>query len=138
MFLCGKAELKRWRAIDASLTVTFINCTKFLLTIMKLPKLKKRYCPYCRKHTEHSVKQQSFRGLNKTHTQSKGSKSRVRARGLRRGVGNLGRFSRPAIAKWKMTGSKTSKKSDLRYTCKECKKTHVQKKGIRAKKLEFS
>jgi len=30
-----------------------------------------------------------------------------------------------------------SKKTDLRYECKECKKTHMQKKGFRAKKVEF-
>lgn len=105
---------------------------------MKLPKLVKRLCPFCKKHTEHSVKNQSFRGLNKTHTMSRGSKPRVMARGLRRGHGNKGRFSRPAIASWKMTGKKSTKKTDLRYTCKECKKTHVQKQGFRAKRVEFT
>ena len=53
-------------------------------------------------------------------------------------MGNLGRYSRKAISAWKMTGSKVSKKSDLRFQCKECKKTHVQRVGFRAKKLEFS
>ncbi|MBI4153034.1 50S ribosomal protein L44e [Candidatus Woesearchaeota archaeon] len=105
---------------------------------MKIPKVKNRYCPYCRKHTEHKVTNQRFKGLNKAHPQSRGSKPRVRGRGRRRGMGNWGRYSRKAISAWKMTGSKVSKKSDLRYQCKECKKTHVQRIGFRAKKLEFS
>jgi ribosomal protein L44E len=36
-----------------------------------------------------------------------------------------------------MTGKKASKKTDLRYECKICKKTHMQRKGFRTKKLEF-
>ena len=114
-----------------------INTPNFLVFSMKLPKTTKRYCPHCKKHTEHSIKNQSFRGLNKTHTTSKGSKTRVRARGLRRGAGNLGRFSKGALSSWKRYGKKTSKKTDLRYTCKECNKTHIQKKGFRAKRIEF-
>ena len=104
---------------------------------MKLPKQTKRYCPYCKKHTTHSIKNQSFKGLNKTHTMSRGSKSRVKARGLRRGLGNLGRFSKGALSSRKRYGKKTTKKTDLRYTCKECGKTHVQKQGKRTKRVEF-
>ncbi|HII65876.1 TPA: hypothetical protein HA295_03825, partial [Candidatus Woesearchaeota archaeon] len=39
--------------------------------------------------------------------------------------------------KFKMTGKKATKKTDFRYECKNCKKEHAQKKGIRAKKVEF-
>ena len=67
----------------------------------------------------------------------KGSKYRARKRGLARGYGNLGRYSKPAITKFKLTGAKTTKKTDLRYQCKECKKTHVQSHGVRAKRVEF-
>ena len=66
-----------------------------------------------------------------------GSKIRAKRRGLARGQGNRGRYSKPAISKFKMTGKKTSKKVDLRYECKECKKQHVQRKGFRAKTVEF-
>ncbi len=66
---------------------------------------------------------------------SRGSKVRVRARGLRRGFGNLGRYSKPP--KPKMGGKKLSKKTDFRYTCKVCNKTHTQAKGFRAKKIEL-
>jgi len=68
---------------------------------------------------------------------SYGSKLRARRRGKARGKGNLGRYSKPAISKFKMTGKKASKKSDLRFTCKVCKKTHLQRKGFRARRLEF-
>ncbi|MFP4424319.1 MAG: 50S ribosomal protein L44e [Candidatus Woesearchaeota archaeon] len=101
---------------------------------MKIPKLKKRYCPYCKKHTEHKVTQ------NKRRTASSltfGSKYRARFRGRARGSGNLGRYSKPAVTKFKMTGSKVSKKTDLRYACSVCNKKHMQNKGFRAKKVEL-
>ena len=101
---------------------------------MKIPKAKKRYCPYCKKHTEHKVTQ------NKRRTASSltyGSKYRARRRGSARGAGNLGRYSKPAVTQFKQTGAKLSKKTDLRYECKECNKTHMQKSGFRAKKVEM-
>lgn len=104
---------------------------------MKIPKIVKRYCRVCKKHTAHKVHNQTFRGLNKEHTQSRGSQTRVRKRGLRRGMGNLGRFSKGAMSKWKRYGVKNSKKTDFRYTCEVCKKTSVQSQGIRAKKVEL-
>jgi len=66
-----------------------------------------------------------------------GSKVRARRRGVARGVGNLGRYSKPAITKFKMTGKKLTKKVDLRYQCNVCKKQHMRSKGFRAKKVEF-
>ena len=56
---------------------------------------------------------------------------------MARGAGNQGRYSKKAISKFKMTGKKGSKKTDLRYKCKTCKKSHVQRKGVRAKKVEL-
>ena len=101
---------------------------------MKLPKITKRYCPYCKKHTEHKV---SLTKKKSPRSMTYGSKVRAKLRGAARGTGNLGRYSKPAISKFKMTGKKSSKKLDLRYQCKECKKISVQKKGFRAKKVEF-
>lgn len=101
---------------------------------MKLPKTSKRYCPYCKNHTEHKVAQNKKRN---PRSMTYGSKVRAKRRGLARGVGNRGRYSKPAITKFKMTGKKMSKKTDLRYECKTCKKIHMQKKGFRAKKVEF-
>lgn len=101
---------------------------------MKLPKSTKRLCPNCKKHTEHKITQAKKRTASSL---TYGSKVRARKRGKARGHGNLGRYSKPAVTKFKLTGAKTSKKTDLRYECKECKKKHAQKKGFRAKKVEF-
>jgi large subunit ribosomal protein L44e len=101
---------------------------------MKLPKMVKRYCPYCKKHTEHKITQTKKRSPS---TFSYGSKVRARKRGAARGFGNRGRYSKPAISQFKMTGKKTSKKTDFRLECKECKKSHVHRKSFRAKKVEF-
>lgn len=114
---------------------TFIKGLQFS-RIMKIPKQTTRHCPYCRKHTEQKVAQNKARGRSSTHPLSRGATSRIRKRGLRRGAGNLGRYSKPP--KPKLSGKKLSKKLDLRYTCKECKKTHCQASGIRAKKVEMT
>ena len=104
---------------------------------MKLPKTVKRLCPSCKKHTQHKVSNSKKRTPGSSHPMSYGSKTRAKLRGAARGYGNRGRYSKPAISKWKMTGKKVSKKTDLRYQCKECKKSHNQKKGTRAKRVEF-
>jgi large subunit ribosomal protein L44e len=104
---------------------------------MKLPKTIQRHCPHCNKHAEHGVGQAKKRGRSQTHPMSRGSTGRMEKRGLRRGYGNHGKYSRPAIANFKMTGKKMSKKTDLRFTCKTCKKQHTQANGLRAKKVEF-
>jgi len=102
---------------------------------MKIRKTMRRYCPFCRKHTEQKVSLAKKRGRNAARPMSRGSTARVRQRGLRRGFGNLGRYSKPP--KPKMSGKKLSKKTDFRFTCKECNKTHSQAKGFRAKKVEL-
>ncbi len=101
---------------------------------MKLPKTVNRYCPYCKKHTSHRV---SLNKKRNPRTMTYGSKIRARRRGQARGIGNMGRYSKPAISKFKMTGKKASKKTDLRYECSECKKTHIQREGFRSRKIEF-
>ncbi|MEK6832431.1 MAG: hypothetical protein AABY32_00150, partial [Nanoarchaeota archaeon] len=64
----------------------------------------------------------------------RGSKQRAKLRGLGIGIGNKGRWgSRPANTKHKRK-SKTTKKTNIMYTCQECKKSKYQKKGIRLSK----
>ena len=101
---------------------------------MKIPKSMQRYCKYCRKHTEQKVAQTKKRPPSSL---GRGSKYRARLRGRARGVGNWGKYSKPAITKWKRTGAKNTKKTDLRYTCSVCNKATAQPFGIRAKKVEF-
>jgi ribosomal protein L44E len=95
---------------------------------MKIPKTTKRFCPYCRKRTEQKIKLVGTGA--KRGTLTRGSKSRARARGLNRGIGNKGRYSKPAVSKFKRK-TKTTKKTNIMYTCAECKKSKYQKRGIR-------
>lgn len=104
---------------------------------MKMPKLVNRYCPTCKKHTEHKVIQSKRGTPGSAHPMSYGSKIRARLRGKARGTGSMGRYSKPAVSKFKRTGKKPTKKTDFRYECKECKKKHIQRKGFRLRKLEF-
>jgi len=70
----------------------------------------------------------------KRGTLTRGSISRAKARGLGTGIGNKGRWgSKPAVSKFKRK-SKTTKKTNKMYTCKECNKSKYQKKGKRAGK----
>lgn len=105
---------------------------------MKIPKEMKRYCPSCKKHTLQKVKNEKNRGKNKTHPMTQFSRVRQELRGIGTGRGNKGRMSRGALNSWKRFNKKHSKKTDLRYTCTECKKTNVSAgKGIRSKKIQI-
>ena len=102
---------------------------------MKYPKKINRYCKYCKKYSEHKVGEvkNKERGALKH-----GSIQRAKKRGLGIGMGNKGKWgSKPAISKFKRTGAKLSKKTNLKFTCEVCKKTLIQKKGFRTKKLVF-
>ncbi len=102
---------------------------------MKKPKEMKRHCPHCNKHSEHKVALAKKKAKGAAHPLSRGSKSRTRKRGEWRGLGNLGKYSKPP--KPKMVGKKLSKKTDFRYTCTSCGKSHAQASGIRARKVEL-
>lgn len=100
---------------------------------MKIPKTTKRFCPYCNKKTEQKVKIVSTGG--KRGTLKRGGIARARLRGLGRGIGNKGKWgSKPAVSKFKRK-SKTTKKTNIMYTCAVCKKSKYQKKGIRSGKI---
>jgi len=101
---------------------------------MKFPKTIMRYCPFCKKHVEHKINVVKRKAASSL---TYGSKVRARRRGSARGVGNRGRYSKPAVTKFKMTGKKATKKTDFRYECKTCKKQHIQAQGFRSKKVEF-
>ena len=99
---------------------------------MKIPKKTKRYCPYCKKQTEQKVKLVSTGA--KRGTLTRGSINRAKLRGKGVGIGNKGKWgSKPAVTKFKRK-SKTTKKTNIMYTCSECGKSKYQKKGIRAGK----
>jgi len=101
---------------------------------MKSPKVKKTYCPKCKKHTEHKVAQAKTGG--KRGSLKKGSIQRLEKRGGgRAGIGNKGKYSRPS-GLGKRYGRKASKKTSLVLTCKECKKSTISATK-RSKKLEL-
>lgn len=103
---------------------------------MKIPKEVKRFCPHCKTHTVHKVKQEKNRGKNKTHPLTRGGKIRMRRRSKITGYGNKGSFSRGAMNEWKRHGKKQSKKPDWRLTCNECKKVNQSMGGNkRSKKI---
>lgn len=102
---------------------------------MKFPKKTKRYCPHCKKHTEQKITDAS--SGHKRSSLKRGSIERARKRGNGRGFGNLGKWgSKPAITKWKRK-TKSTKKTNLLYTCTVCKKALGQKKGTRTGRLQF-
>jgi len=98
---------------------------------MKIPKTTKRYCPYCKKQTEQKIKIVSTGG--KRGTLTRGSKSRAKLRGQSRGIGNKGKYSKPAVSKFKRK-TKTTKKTNIMYTCKECGKSKYRQ-GRRNKRV---
>lgn len=88
---------------------------------MKIPKTTKRFCPYCKKQTDQKIKLIAT-GF-KRGTLTRGSITRAKLRGLGIGIGNKGRWgSRPPNAKHKRK-SKTTKKTNIMYTCQVCKKS---------------
>lgn len=97
---------------------------------MKIPKTTNRFCPYCRKKTLQKLKIISTGG--KRGTLKRGSLARAKLRGRGRGYGNKGKWgSKKAISKNKRK-AKTTKKTNIMYTCQECKKSKYQKHGERA------
>ena len=88
---------------------------------MKIPKTTNRFCPYCKKKTDQKIKLVSTGA--KRGTLTRGSIARAKARGLGRGIGNKGKWgSKPAVSKFKRK-SKTTKKTNIMYTCDVCGKS---------------
>ncbi len=103
---------------------------------MKLPEKQNRYCPYCKKQTEQRVSVAKQKSRSATHPLSRGSTKRLKARGLRSGFGNKGKYSKPAIKSWKRK-TKQTKRLSILYTCNVCKKSKGLKKGRRVSKIQI-
>lgn len=99
---------------------------------MKKVKKTRRYCKFCKKHTEQKISLVS--SGHKRGALKRGGRVRVMKRGGWRGRGSQGRYSRPTVFKRK---TKTTKKTNFLYTCLECKKSTIQKKGIRISKASL-
>jgi len=90
---------------------------------MKIPKKQRLFCPYCKKHTEHTVE------IGKKRTRRK------LAQGQRRFLRKLRGYT--SFPKSKPDHEKAVKKVDLRYKCTVCGKKHTKGKGFRAKKFQI-
>jgi len=102
---------------------------------MKLPKQLKRYCPYCKKHTDHTVGTAKQRARSATHPLSRGSPTRNKLRGLTSGFGNMGKRSKKGAKDWKRK-TKTTKRITVMYTCGTCKKMKGSSTAIRSSRIE--
>ncbi|MGV8152415.1 MAG: 50S ribosomal protein L44e [Candidatus Nanoarchaeia archaeon] len=99
---------------------------------MKLPKKTKRFCPKCNKRTDQKIELVS--STIKRGPLAYGSLTRAKLRGHNRGMGNQGRYSKPAIKSWKRK-TKATKRLVVMYTCQVCKKSKIAKKSRRVSKL---
>ncbi len=95
---------------------------------MKYPKKMKKFCPVCRKHTEHIAERAKKRGRSAGHPESQSQ------RRFKRKMAGYGAFPRPNPK----GRAKPTVKIDLRFKCTVCGKKHVSGKGFRVKKFEFS
>lgn len=103
---------------------------------MKIPKKIKRYCKYCRRHTEQTILIAKKRDRG---TLKKGSLKRLGKRGSgKSGQGNKGKYSRKAKSVWKRSGKKPAKKQDIRFKCAECSKQNIMLRRLITKKLELT
>ncbi len=100
---------------------------------MKIPKTINKYCPYCRKVTQHKV------------IIVKSVKARTglvwgarRAREEKKGIGNKGKYSKRPLSQRKRGIIKTSKGVDIRIECQVCKKQSIWHIEGRYKKVEFT
>lgn len=92
---------------------------------MLIPKVQMRYCPFCRKHTEHTVEEAKRRPRRE---------STKAQRRFRRKLAGYGSFPKENPK----GREKPTRKVDFRYVCKECKKKHTIGNGFRIKKIEFT
>jgi large subunit ribosomal protein L44e len=100
------------------------NEAKLRLIDVKFPKEIRRNCPWCQKHTVHSV------ALYKRGKERAGSWGARRQAGRKRGYG--GQKFPELIRK-----AKTTKKATLRLKCKECNR-EMMTKGIRLRRAEIA
>ena len=100
---------------------------------MKRPRTTNRFCPSCKKKSEHKVK--LLTTGSKRSSLKRGSIPRAKLRGAMPGMGNKGKWgSKPPGTKWKRK-TKNTKKAVFVYTCQTCKKSHQSKSGIRTGKV---
>ncbi len=94
------------------------------MIMMKVPKTQRRYCRYCKKHTEQTVE------LAKRRPRKQNSKSQRRFKRKLKGYGSFPKENPKGR-------EKPTRKVDLRFRCKECGKLQPIGRGFRVKKFEL-
>ena len=102
---------------------------------MKLPKETKRYCPYCKKHTDQTRLTAKQKSRGASHPMSRGSNMRAKLRSLQ-GIGNWGRRSKKGAKDFKMK-SKVTKRISVLFKCKTCGKMKGKSFAIRSSRVEI-
>ena len=92
---------------------------------MKMPKNQRKYCPFCKKHTEHVVEEA------KRRPRSQDTRSQRRFLRKMRGYGSFPKENPKGR-------EKPTRKLDFRYKCTVCNKKHSIGEGWRAKKVELT
>ncbi len=92
---------------------------------MKIPKTQRRYCPKCRKHTEHVVEEA------KRKPRRQDTRSQRRFLRKMKGYGSFPKENPKGR-------EKPTRKVDFRYKCTVCGKKHPIGEGFRIKKIEFT
>ena len=91
---------------------------------MKIPKVQRRFCNFCKKHTEHILEEASRKPR------------RTLAQGQRRFLRKMKGYG--SFPKENPKGrEKPTRKLDLRYKCTVCGKKHSLGEGFRIKKIEW-
>ena len=91
---------------------------------MIIPKTQRRYCPFCRKHTEHTIEEAKRKPRRKV------SRSQRRFLKKMQGYGSFPKENPKGR-------EKPTRKTDFRFVCKECGKKHTIGSGYRIKKIEI-
>lgn len=102
---------------------------------MKLPKETRRYCPYCKKHTEQTIATAKQRARSATHPMSRGSPARIKLRSLQ-GIGNWGKRSKKGAKDWGHK-AKVTKRISVLFKCKTCGKMKGMRSAIRTARIEI-
>jgi len=89
---------------------------------MKVKSELNKYCPRCKKHTVHVI---SIGKAGKRRSLSQGE------RRMKKKTRGYGSFPKPIQKRF----AKTTKKTVLKFKCKDCEHT-IQTKGMRLKKVE--
>lgn len=91
---------------------------------MKIPKVARKYCPVCRKHTEHTMEE------SKRRPRAQDTRSQRRFLRKMKGYGSFPKENPKGR-------EKPTKKLDFRYKCSVCGKKHSIGEGFRVKKIEI-